>query len=1540
MKKRFLTILLAAVAALSVQAQRYSYDKLDRGLVAQKVSSGVFLSWRILGEEYYDVQYNVYRDGEKITETPLEVSNFLDTEGSTSSKYSIAPVIRGKEAAKGKEVTPWSKSYMEIIPQHDASLKSTYVPNDACCCDVDGDGELEILLKYDNADEIGQSFPKNGPVINGKNTKEYSLLECLKLDGTVLWWINCGPNMGDFQNNEINIVGYDWDGDGKAEVVLRAADGTTIHKADGTVYTVGNANLNYRADYGGGVNWFMCQGAEYLLYLNGETGNPYQCITYPLARLESGETDLNSAWGDGTGHRSSKYFFGAPYLDGRKPSIFLARGIYTRHKMIAYDVDPATHKLVQRWKWYNNTNGPWKGQGYHNYSIADVDMDGRDEIVFGSMTIDDNGKGLSTTGYGHGDAHHVGDFNPYVKGLEFFACNEDRQGFNYKDATTSKVYAQTLDVGSDIGRGIAGNFSDSYPGCIGVAYGDPISTVKNTPVSGISGTGINSNFRIYWDGDLLEETFNYVNGKNTEGCVAKYGSWSPIYTCEGSMTNNDTKGTPCYQGDIFGDWREEIIMRTANNRIRIYSTPTSTKYRNYTLWHDHQYRNAMVWQMCGYNQPPHVSYFLGSLEKITVAPPPLTMNEREEVKDGGTIGSAQKDQHVIVCETGNSNVTIEKDATPYILTFNVPSWVQGSAGSESTASSPKITYTTYTCNVTGGGIAGTARLIKQGDGILNLPKADFTHSGETNIWGGTLNFDGKMANSPLWLNRFAELNSNGGEFKSITADYASVIRPGGEGTVGNIVVDEALTLNFGSRIVIDINGDTNDCIKAKTLAIEKKTGTAWTKGGPEYLQPVLEIAGNDIKAGDYVIAEAESVEGNVTNLKIEGNIGVFKTGIKYENGKVILSLGNTRGASNIIWTGANSAMWDFATTENFILDNESATPDVFVAGDAVEFNDNATNVLVNVTTDLAPGGVFVNNDTKAYTFLGNGSWTSGSFTKEGKGTATINTTNSYKGGNYLKGGTVKIKSLSNSVTAKGSLGGVTTSPTQFTMENGATLQPTAAVINGSPIKMIGEEGGVINSNDDFTQEKTFSGTVLTKKGTGCLHTQVANSLSRLVLVAGSVACKGNPASTVELQGGTLWDDAQSTTHGIYVPKGKSATWQLSNVYYTAYANKITGEGTLTIVPRNTVSRVRITGNWSEFKGTIKHTNTNIWLPLDMSTGMPHGTLDIAEGCGVTNVTKTMIFGAVTGKGSLNHAISNFQSQAAVSGTNTWKIGNSDDKNFTFNGIIHDDGGTNKSNFEKIGTCKMTTSGVWDNTGTTKITAGELHFNSGSLLGKGALTVASGATLSGITKSGTPLTNSSFTINGTLQPGTTATAVAGSINFNGKNVTFGATSTLVLGMRVATTGLTPQQAYITNIGTLRFLSGATIAPFISSSYVPTQDESKEDLFYLWTEATTVSGVDGINLVLPELPAGNYWDTRSIAEGKLYVRYNAALSVQTINANEAVSVEVVSASGAVVDKFNCQMSAVKATFAKKSLSKGIYMLRIKSESNKQNTLKMVK
>ena len=922
---------MMVITSVTVSAQRV-IDKLDRGIVAVKTTSGVFVSWRIQSDEYYDVTYNLYRDGSLIAEN-LSVSNFTDAAGTTAGSYTVEAVKRGVKQPVSAAVTPWANSYLEITPKHDQSITSTLVPNDACCADVDGDGQLEILLKYDNLSEINASFPRGG--YNG----EYSIFECLKLDGTVLWWVNCGPNMGDFQNNEQNIVGYDWDMDGKAEALFRAADGTTIHAADGKTYVIGDATKNYRAATGGGTNWFMHEGAEYLVYVNGATGVPYVTMDYPLKRLESGETDLNKAWGDGYGHRSTKHFFGAPYLDGRKPSIFLGRGIYTRHKFVALDVDPATHQLTERWRWTNNQAGsPWYGQGYHNFAIVDVDWDGRDEIVWGGMVIDDNGKGLSTIGLGHGDAQHHGDLNPYVHGQEGFFCNEDHPNNHYRDLTTAKLYYRN-ESSSDDGRAIAGNFLNTIPGAVGYSAHDaspgPISLVENKHLDVLNTTaGMAQNFRCYWDGDLLEETFNYRNGKNTEGVVLKPAT-NNSWILEGSLTNNDTKGTPCYMGDILGDWREEFIMRTADNKIRIYTTTIETPWRNYSLWYDHQYRNGMVWQMCGYNQPAHTSYFLGELEGITMAPPPLTMEGRVSVADGAAIGKSLDGQEVTACETSDMTINITDGAAPYLFVDNAPSWVQGSAPSEATAASYTITYQYYTHTLQGGGFGGNTHVVKQGDGILTYPEKDMTYSGNTDVWAGTLNLNGSIANSPLWLNRLTTLNTPAKSItvKSLKADYGATVNIGGTDVRSALMATDSITLGFGSRLKMDVYS-VNDAADVKTdrietakLIVEKKD---W-KYGPEYKQPVIEFnchfnAGEDkLATGKYHLGTVKSVAGDIADIKIEG-ISKVKAALSIEDGSLVLNVEGTRDATDIDWNDTYSDGWDLTTTENFVTHDVTQRP--------------------------------------------------------------------------------------------------------------------------------------------------------------------------------------------------------------------------------------------------------------------------------------------------------------------------------------------------------------------------------------------------------------------------------------------------------------------------------------------------------------------------------------------------------------------------------------------------------------------------------------
>ena len=1302
MKKLVLLALMMGMTVMGIHAQRV-IDKLDRGVVAVKITSGVFVSWRIQSDEYYDVTYNLYRDGSLVAEG-LKVSNYTDAAGTTASRYTVEAVKRGVKLAASDAVKPWTNSYLEITPKHDKSITSTLVPNDACCADVDGDGQVEILLKYDNQEEIANGFPKNG------NNGEYTIFEVLKLDGTVLWWVNCGPNMGDFQNNEQNIVGYDWDMDGKAEVLMRLEEGSVIHMADGTTYTIGadgkngTSWTNYRSPKTGGVEWFTCYGKEFLVYCNGTSGVPYQVIDFPCKRFENGESDLNKAWGDGYGHRSSKYFFGAPYLDGRKPSIFVGRGIYTRHKFVALDVDPATHKLTERWRWMNNQAGsPWYGQGYHNYAIVDVDWDGRDEIVWGGMVIDDNGKGLSTIGLGHGDAQHHGDLNPYVHGQEGFFCNENRPNNHYRDLTTAKLYYRN-ESGNDDGRCIAGNFLNTIPGAVGFSAHDaspgPVSLVENKHLDILSSTnGMAQNFRCYWDGDLQEETFNYSNGKNTAGTVYKPGA-GDSWTLEGSMTNNDTKGTPCFMGDILGDWREEFIMRTASNRIRIYTTTIATKWRNYSLWYDHQYRNGMVWEMCGYNQPPHVSYFLGEMEGITAAPPALTMEGRTEVANGGTI--SHNGEAVITCETNDMTVNITDGATPYLYVDNAPSWVQGSAPSEATATSYNIIYKYYTHTLQGGGFGGSTRVVKQGDGILTYPERDMTYSGNTDVWAGTLNLNGSIANSPLWLNRLTVLNTASKDVtvKSLAADYGSTVTVGGDGAIGKLVATDSYTMGFGSRLKIDLYSEDlkSDQISTAKLIVEKKN---W-QYGPEYKQPVIEFnchmaAGEDkLAVGKYVIGTVGTVEGDIANVKIEG-ISKVKSSLVVEDGSLILNVEGTRDPTDIEWNGTTSSVWDVATTENFVTHDPARASERFIEGDNVYLTDSAhsRNVVIDNGVEVKPANIYYVSS-YPYIVSGGGRIVSGTFHHQGLGTIIMGTDNTYTGGNHLTSGTTKVSSLSSNTQAYGNLGGVTTSAALFTIEHGATLQNTAAVTNGSAMKMVGN--GIIKTDAAFTQQGAVTGDTLVKSGAGSLTMTGNLTAARTIVKEGSMNYGGSRYSkVVELQGTSSISGDGFIPTPIHVASGAKASLTLTNTYYQAYSGALTGSGQLTVNPTNTVSRVAITGDWTKFTGTIVYKNTSILMPLKNS-GMPNATFSTGANTNIgiaassDNASITYPIGKLIGSGTLRHKEVNFGNSSSVSGNVTWKVGNTDLGDFTFNGAVHDAGGANKSNFEKVGTCKMTVGG--------------------------------------------------------------------------------------------------------------------------------------------------------------------------------------------------------------------------------------------------------
>jgi autotransporter-associated beta strand protein len=744
------------------------------------------------------------------------------------------------------------------------------------------------------------------------------------------------------------------------------------------------------------------------------------------------------------------------------------------------------------------------------------------------------------------------------------------------------------------------------------------------------------------------------------------------------------------------------------------------------------------------------------------------------------------------------------------------------------------------------------RLIKQGEGELVLPTVDELYTGNTDVWNGTLTFHGKLLGSSLWLNRHTALNSKGGLFRSIKADYNATIRPGGKDSIGVLTTD-TLALGFGSRIQFDLSNELNvDKVNAKILTLETKT---WSYG-PKYLSPVFEFVIDTLKIGTYDLGVVETISGTLTNVILEGIGTEKKAWLTHTNSRLYLTISDIRQASSIVWNGKESALWDFAIAKNFTSTTDStATSEYFVTGDKVLFDASSTRRSVSLKGALEADSIVVDG-TGAYTFSGTGSIVGASkLIKRGAGTLTISTDNSYTGGTRLSGGTVVVTSLSNENLALGQLGGVNSIATKFIVENGATLQTSGTVTQGSPMQMLGDLGGVINNAGDFFVNKAIIGTKLTKKGSGWMKLNVSNSVDRLVIAAGTVQCIASavPGKTVEFQGGTLLENT-STSYAIDVPKGMTGTQTLVN--NASFTNKLTGGGVLTIncpVIAGSgwwATRTQIKGDWSLFEGTVNAVGSygtsdpGPRFTLNAATGLPKGTLNIAATTTVQNTGKTFAIGTVTGTGKLGGWAS-FANDGG-SGTNTWRLGN--DKDWSWAGIV-----TANSNFIKTGTGKVSLSGTHDYTGNTIVEAGELTIVGNTVkLGTGSLTVKNGARLSGITGTGA-LSNSTylFETGSTLQVGSSPTATIGKIDFGAKNVTVSKGAVVALGI-YSTTSYTSLQNInkLTMDGTIRLQW---------TSWLPVAGDS----ITLFQNVLTFAGTPVLENMVVDASKGLYWDTADLA-----------------------------------------------------------------------------
>ncbi|MDR6146436.1 rhamnogalacturonan endolyase [Sphingomonas sp. SORGH_AS870] len=621
-------VMMAAVCPVqAAPAPERQAEKWDRGVVAvPAIGGGVLVSWRSLASDAPGVGFEVFRDGRRISASAITGStNFRDAGGSAASRYAVRMIAPGAAGAVSPAVPVWAKGYTSIpldpppggvTPDGEAY---GYTANDVGLGDLDGDGQPDLVLKWDptNSHDNSQS---------GYTGRVY--LDGYTLAGKRLWRIDLGPNIRAGAHYTQFLV-QDFDGDGRTEVAMKTADGTV----DGQGHVIGDPKADWRqhdgevpqADRTGAhmtadgrmvarLAGRILTGPEYLTVFDGMTGKALATKAYDPPRgprHDPGFAWMAAHWGDGYGNRVDRFLAGVAFLDGRRPSMVFGRGYYGRTAIAAWDYRDG--QLTERWLFDTDQPGhqDYVDRGNHQLSIADVDGDGRDDVIYGSMAVDADGKGLWTQPLYHGDAMHVGDLDPARPGLEKFGVHEQVGknggiGSALLDARTGQIL-WTKPATSDTGRGLSADIDPRH-------VGEEMWGSNQPDLYDVHGVSVGphprqTNFAIWWDGDLLREL---LDGTTISKWNWTTGKAEPLLVAEGAASNNGTKANPALQADLIGDWREEVVWRSADNReLRIYTTPWPTTHRITTLLQDPVYRAGIAWQNTAYNQPPHTGFYLG-----------------------------------------------------------------------------------------------------------------------------------------------------------------------------------------------------------------------------------------------------------------------------------------------------------------------------------------------------------------------------------------------------------------------------------------------------------------------------------------------------------------------------------------------------------------------------------------------------------------------------------------------------------------------------------------------------------------------------------------------------------------------------------------------------------------------------------------------------------------------------------------------------------------------------------------------------------------
>lgn len=1325
-------------------------ERLGRGVTAIRTSSTqVYVGWRLLGNDPEEVAFNLYRSTNggaavKLNTTPITATtNYVDTPGSLTSNsftYSVKPVLGGVEVAdtwanlaSGPFTLPANsptRQYLPVAMQPTPDDAAAGVSYDVKFCwvgDVDGDGEYDFIIDRSN------------PSIEARQW-----LQAYKRNGTLLWQMNMGPNSVDHYNitpgssslgigHGDNVTVYDLDGDGKAEVIVRTANGVVF--PNGTTLAAPDNEV------------------QYISIFDGFTGVEKARATIPVPASWVTRTHMN-------GH------MGVVYADGMRPSIFFQssnRNPDQSFNEVATTWDYRGGVLSQRWTW------PFSGHiaTAHQIRLADVDNDGKDEYCDIGHVLKSDGSGQINGGVltevVHGDRFHITDIDPDRPGLETFLIQQNNgTGLATvlhaadKSAVIRKWYAGDV---VDVGRGVVGDFDPTTKGI------EMFSTQPN--VYNCKGTALFSQQpfppeTIWWGVDAgtvssaipgltkpyLGRQFIATVGSTAESPAISWfnpqfpASQSRTYTIYNETTPGVYQaygGRPAFWGDILGDWREElVVVANDNSELRIYTTkiPDVVKtsngqpFRIYTLMHNPQYRIQATTK--GYVQSSYVDYYLGT---DMTPPPPPPMVDAKLVWRGGSGATSWDVTTQSWLNNGVNSTFANGDAVRFDIAGDATTAVALTGAllpGAVTVYSPKDYLFSGT-----GTLGGAMTLLKAGKGSLTLA-GSHPFTGKTTVWDGALVVNGSLQGSPVtvwggtWGGAAAGGNTGGriagtGQFSQpVTIKYRGAITPGsGMGNAGTLTFANGLAAEDGAAFALDLSDDPAGTTKPNDrIAI---TGNLLLSGK---VSLVINPLNGALAPGSYTLATyTGTLTGSVANLSVIVPAGTPYT-LAADSGSIRLTVPVTRAAASVVWRG-NGAAWDLAASQNWL---RAGSADVFVSGDNVTFDGSgAASPVVSLATTLPVSGLTVNaaND---YTFSGTGGISgSGGLTKSGTGTLTLASANhSYTGPTVINGGVLAVSALGDAGSPS-SIGASGAAASNFIL-NGGTLSLTASQTNTNRNLTLGTSGGAIDialANSSIQSSGVISGSgILTKTGPGTLLLASANTYTggtvikggRVYLAGATANSSGLGSGVVTIQSGTLsMADVQASetaAWNVVVPAGGVARIDADG--RCSMTGSLTGAGDLTFY--SPYVRTDLKGNWSAFSGRLTVVGD---FRIANSSGYANAAVTFGDNAyAYYNVTMgsnlTLAIGELSGV-----ATASLRGGPTAARTLTWQVGGKNTDSL-FAGSIGNS--TGPTALTKVGTGTLTLSGASTHTGATTVQAGALVLN-GSLSGS-AVTVQNGGMLGG------------------------------------------------------------------------------------------------------------------------------------------------------------------------------------------------------------------